>query len=160
MIRGVKNGPAPKWVQDKLKSVGMKSISALVDATNLISPRIAAGHCMCSTPTSCRAVFAPAWPRDGEQVLALDDVTYTLDAQTVVIADDSHALGIAGVMGGKDSGSYDTTVNVFLESAYFDPVRASRARAASRASFPTRATASSAASIRNSCCPGWNWRPG
>jgi phenylalanyl-tRNA synthetase beta chain len=65
--------------------------------------------------------------KDGEQVLALDDQTYTLDADTVVIADDARALSVAGVMGGKDSGSYDSTVNVFIESAYFDPARIARA---------------------------------
>ena len=55
--------------------------------------------------------------KDGETVLALDDATYTLTANTIVIADETRALGIAGIMGGKDSGSYDDTVNVFIESA-------------------------------------------
>ena len=120
LIRGVRNGPAPKWVQDKLKSVGMKSISALVDATNLVSQdRGRPLHVFDADKLngSIRARMAT----DGEQVLALDDATYTLDANAIVIADDTHALGIAGIMGGKDSGSYDDTVNVFLESAYFDP---------------------------------------
>ena len=125
LIRGVKNGPAPKWVQDKLKSVGMKSISALVDATNLVSQDrgrplhvFDAGR----LTGNIRARMAT----DGEQVLALDDATYTLDHNAIVIADDTHALGIAGIMGGKDSGSYDDTVNVFLESAYFDPAMIAR----------------------------------
>ena len=124
LIRGVKNGPAPKWVQDRLKSVGMKSISALVDATNLISQdRGRPLHVFDADKISnLKARLA----KDGEQVLALDDITYTLDAQTIVIADDAHALGIAGVMGGKDSGSYDDTVNVFIESAWFDPARIAR----------------------------------
>jgi phenylalanyl-tRNA synthetase beta chain len=125
LIRGVKNGPAPKWVQDKLKSVGMKSISALVDATNLISQdRGRPLHVFDADRLNgnLRARLAA----EGEQVLALDDVTYTLDGQTIVIADDAKALGIAGVMGGKDSGSYDDTVNVFIESAWFDPARIAR----------------------------------
>jgi phenylalanyl-tRNA synthetase beta chain len=125
LIRGVRNGPAPKWVQDRLKSVGMKSISALVDATNLISQdRGRPLHVFDADKLSggLRARMAT----DGEQVLALDDITYTLDGQTIVIADDSRALGIAGVMGGKDSGSYDDTVNVFIESAWFDPARIAR----------------------------------
>jgi phenylalanyl-tRNA synthetase beta chain len=125
LIRGVKNGPSPKWVQDRLKSVGMKSISALVDATNLISQdRGRPLHVFDADKLSggLRARMAT----EGEQVLALDDITYTLDAQTIVIADDRAALGIAGVMGGKDSGSYDDTVNVFIESAWFDPARIAR----------------------------------
>ena len=125
LIRGVKNGPAPKWVQERLKSVGMKSISALVDATNLISQdRGRPLHVFDADRLTgnLRARLA----KDGEAVLALDDITYTLDGQTIVIADDAKALGIAGVMGGKDSGSYDDTVNVFIESAWFDPARIAR----------------------------------
>ncbi|MDB5736044.1 MAG: pheT [Alphaproteobacteria bacterium] len=119
LIRGVRNGPAPKWVQDRLKSVGMKSISALVDATNLVSQdRGRPLHVFDAGKLNGNITARMA--KDGEQVLALDDVTYTLDANAVVIADDAHALGIAGIMGGKDSGSYDDTVDVFLESAFFD----------------------------------------
>ena len=120
LIRGVKNGPAPKWVQDKLKSVGMKSISALVDATNLVSQdRGRPLHVFDADKLNGNIRARMATP--SEQVLALDDATYTLDTNAVVIADEKHALGIAGIMGGKDSGSYDDTVNVFLESAWFDP---------------------------------------
>ncbi len=126
LIRGVRNGPSPKWVQDRLKAVGMKTISALVDATNLISQdRGRPLHVFDADKLSggLRARLA----KDGEQVLALDELTYTLDGQTIVIADGAHALGIAGIMGGKDSGSYDDTVNVFIESAWFDPARIARA---------------------------------
>ena len=125
LIRGVKNGPAPKWVQERLKSVGMKSISALVDVTNLVAQdRGRPLHVF--DADKLQGTIKARMARDGEQVLALDDLTYTLDAGTIVIADDAKALGIAGIMGGKDSGSYDDTVNVFLESAYFDPVRIAR----------------------------------
>jgi phenylalanyl-tRNA synthetase beta chain len=125
LIRGVRNGPSPKWVQDRLKSVGMKSISALVDATNLISQD--RGRPLHVFDADKVGNLTARLARDGEQVLALDDVTYTLDANTIVIADETRALGIAGVMGGKDSGSYDNTVNVFVESAWFDPARIARA---------------------------------
>ena len=125
LIRGVKNGPAPKWVQERLKAVGMKSISALVDVTNLVAQdRGRPLHVF--DADRLKGTIRARMATDGEQVLALDDLTYTLDAGTVVIADDAKALGIAGIMGGKDSGSYDDTVNVFLESAYFDPVRIAR----------------------------------
>src|SRR6478609_3897284 len=126
LIRGVKNGPAPKWVQDRLKSVGMKSISALVDATNLVSQdRGRPLHVFDADRVS--GDFQARMARDGEGILALDEKTYVLDAETIVIADDTRTLSIAGIMGGMDSGSFDNTVNVFLESAWFDPARIARA---------------------------------
>jgi phenylalanyl-tRNA synthetase beta chain len=126
LIRGVKNGPAPKWVQDRLKSVGMKSISALVDATNLISQdRGRPLHVFDADKLSGNLHARMA--NNHEQVLALDERTYILDDQTIVIADDSFARAIAGIMGGLDTGSFDDTVNVFIESAWFDPVRIARA---------------------------------
>ena len=126
LIRGVKNGPAPQWVQDRLKSVGMKSISALVDATNLIAQdRGRPLHVFDADKLSGNLHARMA--QDHEQVLALDDKTYVLDAQTIVIADDSYARAIAGIMGGLDTGSFEDTRNVFLESAWFDPARIARA---------------------------------
>ena len=126
LIRGVKNGPAPKWVQDKLKSVGMKSISALVDATNLISQDRGRPLHVFDADKLTGGLKA-RMAKDGETVLALDEKTYTLDGDTIVIADDARALGIAGVMGGMESGSFENTVNVFIESAWFDPARIARA---------------------------------
>ncbi len=125
LIRGVKNGPAPKWVQDKLKSVGMKSISALVDATNLISQDRGRPLHVFDADKLTGGLQA-RMARDGETVLALDEKTYTLDSGTVVIADDAKALGIAGIMGGMESGSFENTGNVFIESAWFDPARIAR----------------------------------
>jgi len=126
LIRGVKNGPAPKWVQDKLKSVGMKSISALVDATNLVSQdRGRPLHVFDADRLNGGLQARMADP--GEEVAALDEKTYVLDADTIVIADDAHAVSIAGIMGGMDSGSFENTVNVFIESAWFDPARIARA---------------------------------
>jgi phenylalanyl-tRNA synthetase beta chain len=126
LIRGVKNGPAPQWVQDRLKSVGMKSISALVDATNLISQdRGRPLHVFDADKLS--GDLHARMAKEGEQVFALDDKTYVLDAETIVIADDAAARGIAGIMGGMDSGSFEGTKNVFIESAWFDPARIARA---------------------------------
>ena len=122
LIRNVKNGPSPQWVQDRLKAVGMKSISALVDATNLIAQdRGRPLHVFDADKLTGNLHARMAKP--GEQVLALDGETYTLDAETVVIADDKAAQGIAGVMGGMDSGCSLETKNVFIESAWFDPTR-------------------------------------
>jgi phenylalanyl-tRNA synthetase beta chain len=126
LIRGVKNGPAPQWVQDRLKSVGMKSISALVDATNVIAQDRGRPLHVFDADTLSGNLHA-RMANDHEQVLALDDKTYVLDSETIVIADDSFARGIAGIMGGKDTGCSFETKNVFIESAWFDPARIARA---------------------------------
>ncbi|HEY4275395.1 MAG TPA: phenylalanine--tRNA ligase subunit beta, partial [Rhizomicrobium sp.] len=126
LIRNVKNGPSPQWVQDRLKAVGMKSISALVDATNLIAQeRGRPLHVFDADKLSGNLHARMAEPH--EQVLALDGKTYVLDSETIVIADDSFARGIAGIMGGEDTGCSLETKNVFIESAWFDPVRVARA---------------------------------
>ncbi|MEP6830556.1 MAG: phenylalanine--tRNA ligase subunit beta [Rhizomicrobium sp.] len=126
LIRNVKNGPSPKWVQDRLKSVGMKSISALVDATNLIAQDRGRPLHVFDADKLVGNLHA-RMANDHEQVLALDGKTYVLDSETVVIADDSFARGIGGVMGGEDTGCSFETKNVFIESAWFDPVRVARA---------------------------------
>ena len=125
MVRGVKNGPSPKWVQDRLKAVGLRPISALVDVTNLISlDRGRPLHVFDADKLSGNLQARLA--KDGEQILALDGKTYVLDAGMTVIADDNAARGIAGVMGGEETGCSEATTNVFIESAYFDPARTAR----------------------------------
>ena len=126
VIRGVKNGPSPQWLQDWLKAVGLRPISALVDVTNFLSlDRGRPLHVFDAAKLKgyMRARFA----KEGETLRALDGRTYTLDSGMVVIADDDAARGIAGVMGGEDSSCTATTTDVFVESALFDPVRIARA---------------------------------
>jgi phenylalanyl-tRNA synthetase beta chain len=126
LIRNVRNRPSPQWVQDRLKAVGMKSISALVDATNLIAQdRGRPLHVFDADKLSGNMHARMAKP--GEEVVALDGQTYALDGETVVIADDAVVLSIAGVMGGQDSGCSLETTNVFIESAWFDPGRVAQA---------------------------------
>jgi phenylalanyl-tRNA synthetase beta chain len=125
MIRGVKNGPSPQWLQDWLKAVGLRPISALVDVTNFLSlDRGRPLHVFDAGKLkgNLRARLA----KDGETLAALDGKTYTLDCEMVVIADDEAARGIAGVMGGEDSSCTEATTEVFIESALFDPVRVAR----------------------------------
>ena len=125
LIRGVKNRPSPKWVQDRLKAVGVRPISALVDVTNLVAhDRGRPLHVFDAAKLkgNMRARLA----KPGETMLALDGKTYTLDSEMTVIADDVAARGIAGVMGGEDSSCTDATTDVFVESAMFDPVRTAR----------------------------------
>ncbi|MEI9885552.1 MAG: phenylalanine--tRNA ligase subunit beta [Rhizomicrobium sp.] len=125
LIRGVKNGPSPKWLQDWLKAVGLTPRSALVDVTNFLSlDRGRPLHVFDAAKIkgNLRARLA----RDGEQLLALDHKTYTLDPQMVVIADDAGAQGIGGVMGGEASSCTEATTEVFVESALFDPISIAR----------------------------------
>jgi phenylalanyl-tRNA synthetase beta chain len=122
LIRNVKNGPSPTWVQERLKAVGLRPISALVDVTNLISlDRGRPLHVFDADKLSGNMQARLA--QDGEQILALDGKSYTLDSAMCVIADDKAARGIAGVMGGEDTACTESTTNVFIESAYFDAVR-------------------------------------
>ena len=122
MIRNVKNGPSPKWVQEKLKAVGLRPISALVDVTNLIAhDRGRPLHVFDADKLTGNLQARLA--KDGETIKTLDGKSYTLDSTMTVIADERGAHGIAGVMGGEETGCTETTTNVFVESAWFDPLR-------------------------------------
>ncbi len=121
-FRGVKNKPSPAWLADKLKVVGLRPISALVDITNLMT----LAYCRPLHVFDADKVSGDLHARlakNGESLKALDGKTYTLDDQMTVIADDKVPQGLAGVMGGEESGVSENTANVFLETAYFDPVR-------------------------------------
>ncbi|MEX0583800.1 MAG: phenylalanine--tRNA ligase subunit beta [Sneathiella sp.] len=121
-IRGVKNGPSPKWLQDKLRAIGLRPISALVDMTNYVTFDLARPlHVFDADKISgdIQARLSEA----GETLLALDDEEYKLDVETCVIADDKSAGSLGGVMGGELTGCAEETVNVFIEAALFDPVR-------------------------------------
>ncbi len=121
-IRGVKNGPSPEWMQKLLRAVGLRPISALVDITNYMTLTYGRPlHVFDADKVNghIHARLAEA----GESLEALDGKTYTLDETMTVIADDAGPEAIGGVIGGLASGCTDETVNVFLEAAWFDPVR-------------------------------------
>ena len=122
VIRGVKNGPSPKWLQDRLKSAGQRPISALVDITNYVMLAYGRPAHAYDLAQLSGAIFARR-AKDGETVLALNGKEYTLTPEMTVIADDNGVHDIAGIMGGEHSGCSDTTTDVLLEVAYFDPVR-------------------------------------
>ncbi len=126
LIRGVRNGPSPPHVQARLKAVGLRPISALVDVTNLISLDRARPLHVFDAATlkgDLRARLSGA----GESVAALDGKTYDLPPGAIVIADAARAVGIAGVMGGIETGCTDATTDVFIEAALFDPGLIARA---------------------------------
>jgi len=122
VITGVRNGPSPDWLQARLKSAGQRPISLLVDLTNYLMLGFGRPAHVYDLAKLKGAVVARR-AREGEQVLALNEKTYTLDAEMTVIADESQVHDIAGIMGGEDSGVADETSDVLLEIAYFDPAR-------------------------------------
>lgn len=119
-VRGVRNGPSPEWLQRRLNAVGQKPISALVDITNYVMLGLGRPlHVYDMARLSGGLVARKAAP--GEEVLALNDKSYALDATMTVIADTAHVHDIGGIMGGKDSGVSDDTSDVLIECAYFTP---------------------------------------
>ncbi len=121
LIKGVKNGPSPKWLQLRLKAIGLRPISLLVDITNYIThdrARPLHVYDAAKIGTTVRARRAKA----GETVNALDGNIYETRGGECLIADDNSPLGFGGVMGGEDSGVSEETVDIFVESALFDPI--------------------------------------
>ncbi|HWA20389.1 MAG TPA: phenylalanine--tRNA ligase subunit beta [Devosia sp.] len=121
LIKGVKNGPSPDWLQQRLRAIGLRPISALVDITNFITHDRGRPLHVFDADKLTGNIHARMAKR-GETILALDGKTYALDPSIPVIADDAGAVGIAGIMGGEPTGSTDATVNVFVESAWFEPL--------------------------------------
>lgn len=123
LIRGVKNGPSPEWLQKRLVSVGLRPINALVDVTNLISyDRARPLHVYDAAKLSGGFIEARLG-REGESLEALDGRTYEAGPEICVIADGSGVVGLGGVMGGESTGCSEETQDVFIESAWFDPIR-------------------------------------
>jgi phenylalanyl-tRNA synthetase beta chain len=119
-VRGVTNGAAPEWMRRFLTAIGQKPISVLVDITNFVSVDLGRPlHVYDKAKLSGGLVARRA--KDGEQVLALNGKTYTLDETMTVIADDSAVHDIGGIMGGEHSGVSEATTDVIIECAYFDP---------------------------------------
>ncbi len=121
VIRDVKNGPSPQWLQDQIRAIGLRPISALVDITNFMTyDRNRPLHVfdVAKVNGDLRVQFAEG----GEALVALDDKEYTLDAGMMAISDDNGVESIAGIMGGLASGCTEETTDVFLESAYWDPI--------------------------------------
>jgi phenylalanyl-tRNA synthetase beta chain len=121
-VKGVKNGPSPEWLQRRLIAIGLRPISALVDITNYIT--FGYGRPLhVFDANKVKGTVHARMAKDGETLLALDGKEYTLDSSMTVIADDNGAEGIAGIIGGEVSGCDEATTDVFIEAAYFDPVR-------------------------------------
>ncbi|HUO54620.1 MAG TPA: phenylalanine--tRNA ligase subunit beta [Rhodoblastus sp.] len=120
LVRGVKNGPSPDWLQKRLKSIGLRPINALVDITNFMTfDRGRPLHVFDAAKVKGDLVVRRA--KAGENLLALDGRTYALDDGVVVIANQGQVESLAGVMGGEASGCDGSTTEVLIESALWDP---------------------------------------
>jgi phenylalanyl-tRNA synthetase beta chain len=121
LIRGVTNGPSPEWLQTRLKAVGLRPISALVDITNYFTIGLNRPlHVFDAHKISGGLRVQTAI--GGEELSALDGKTYVLRAGMMVISDLAGPSSLAGIMGGEPSGCSEKTTDVFLESAYWDPI--------------------------------------
>jgi phenylalanyl-tRNA synthetase beta chain len=121
LVRGVKNGPSPEWLQKRLTSIGLRPINALVDITNFMTyDRARPLHVFDAAKVKGDLTVRRA--RDGETLLALDGRTYALDSGTCVIADDHGVESLAGIMGGEASGCSEATTDVLIESALWNEI--------------------------------------
>ncbi|NNE58989.1 MAG: phenylalanine--tRNA ligase subunit beta [Hellea sp.] len=120
VIKGVKNGPSPKWLRDKLKAIGLRPISALVDITNYVTyDRARPLHFYDRAKLSGDIIVRMG--RD-EKFEALDKNSYTASDQDCAICDEAGIVGLGGIVGGESSGCDETTTEIVIESAYFDPL--------------------------------------
>jgi phenylalanyl-tRNA synthetase beta chain len=125
LVRGVRNGASPEWMQKRLKAIGLRPINALVDVTNYVTfDRGRPLHVFDAAKVKGDLVVRRA--RDGEEVLALDGKTYALNPSNVVICDENGVESIAGIMGGEHSGCDAATTDVLIESALWDPLNIAR----------------------------------
>src|SRR5580698_6276101 len=125
LVRGVKNGPSPAWLQKRLSAIGLRPINALVDITNFITyDRSRPLHVF--DAAKVRGNLTVRRAQNGEKLLALDGKTYTLDDSVCVIADADGVESLAGIMGGEATGCSETTTDVLIESALWNEINIAR----------------------------------
>ncbi|MEL6995148.1 MAG: phenylalanine--tRNA ligase subunit beta [Pseudomonadota bacterium] len=122
LIKGVKNGPSPAWLQNRLRAIGLRPISTLVDITNFFTyDRNRPLHVFDADKVKGNLRVHRA--KGGETLIGLDEKEYTFSTGQVVISDDENIESIAGIMGGLATGCTDETTNVFLEAAVWDHIQ-------------------------------------
>lgn len=125
LVRGVKNGPSPEWLQKRLMAIGLRPINALVDITNYVTfDRGRPLHVFDAAKVKGDLVIRRA--NAGEELLALDGKTYKLSENNIVIADDNGPESLAGIMGGEHSGCDENTTDVLIEAALWDELTIAR----------------------------------
>ena len=123
VIRGVKNGPSPAWMQDLLRAIGLRPISFLVDVTNFFTYDLNRPLHVFDADKIAGNALRLHRAKGGETLIGLDEKEYTFQEGMTIISDAEKPESIAGVMGGLETGCTMDTVNVFVEAAYFDTVR-------------------------------------
>ncbi len=121
-IRGLKNGPSPRWLREKLEAIGLRPISALVDITNFLTFDVNRPlHVFDAGKVT--GDLTVRFARRGEKLLALNGREYELDPEITAIADDVGVQSLGGVIGGEPTACTERTTEVFVEAALFDPIR-------------------------------------
>jgi phenylalanyl-tRNA synthetase beta chain len=125
LVRGVRNGPSPQWMQERLKGIGLRPINALVDVTNFMTFAMNRPlHVFDAAKVHGNLVVRRA--HAGETMVALDGKSYGFTEDHVVICDDNGVESLAGIMGGEASGCSEATTDVLVESALWDPLNIAR----------------------------------
>jgi phenylalanyl-tRNA synthetase beta chain len=125
LVKGVRNGPSPEWLQSRLKAIGLRPINALVDITNYLTyDRARPLHVFDAQKVKGDLTIRRA--KVGEELTALDGRSHKLDPDNVVIADEAGVESLAGIMGGQATGCDEATTDVLIESALWDPVNIAR----------------------------------
>ncbi len=126
VIRGVKVGPSPVWLRQMLEKVGLRSINNVVDVTNYVlyetgQPLHAFDYHLLAAASGAVPTIVVRGARDGEKFTTLDGIERTLTPNALLIADETKAVALAGIMGGRNSEIHASTVDVLIESACFKP---------------------------------------
>ncbi len=127
LVRGVKIGPSPDWLRTTLEKVGVRSINNVVDVTNYVMLEVGQPlhafdyHLLTPAPGAARPTIVVRRAAEGEKFTTLDGQERTLTSQMLLIADETKAVALAGIMGGQNSEIHSQTADVLLESAYFKP---------------------------------------
>ncbi|QUS56354.1 phenylalanine--tRNA ligase subunit beta [Pseudovibrio brasiliensis] len=125
VVRGIKNGPSPKWMQKRLVAIGLRPINALVDITNYMTfDQGRPLHVFDADKVSGNLTIRHG--KSGEELVGLDGKTYGVDETVVVISDDNGLESLGGIMGGESTGCDENTTNVVIESALWDPLNIAR----------------------------------
>jgi phenylalanyl-tRNA synthetase beta chain len=131
VIRGVRIGPSPDWLRSALEKVGVRSISNVVDVTNFVmlesgQPLHAFDYHLIAKGANGTPTIVVRRAAEGEKFTTLDKAEHTLTSNSLLIADESKGIALAGVMGGANTGINEQTVDVLIESAYFQPTNIRR----------------------------------
>jgi phenylalanyl-tRNA synthetase beta chain len=131
VVKGVKVGPSPDWLRNNLEKIGIRSISNVVDVTNFVmmeigQPLHAFDYHLIAKDSAGKPTIVVRTAAEGEKFTTLDDQEHELNSQNLLIADEDKGIALAGIMGGLNTEINDDTVDVLIESAYFDPVNIRR----------------------------------